>query len=228
MKERENIVISLGGSIIVPEEPDSKFINDFKNLILEWFSKEKNFFIVTGGGKTSRIYQEKLSQIVGNKKDVLDWMGIYSTQINAQFLRLAFDGMCHSDIIKNPSDVVDFKNNIVIISGCVPGFSTDMDAVLVAEKIGAKKIINLSNIPFVYDSDPKKNINAKKFEKMSWSEYRKIITDKWTPGMSVPFDPIASEKAESLNMEVIFIDGKDLLSLNNYLTSGNFIGTLIK
>ena len=65
-----------------------------------------------------------------------------------------------------------------------------------AKTVGARKIINLSNTDYVYNSDPKINPNAKKIEKISWTEYRKLIPKEWNPGLNSPFDPIASEMAE--------------------------------
>jgi uridylate kinase len=228
MENEEIIIISLGGSVIIPDTPNAKFILEFRNLILNWISKGKKFFIVTGGGKTSRVYQESLKDIIGNKKEVLDWIGIYTTQLNANFLKLSFGDNFLGDIITDLSLLSPFGGNLVIASGWKPGCSTDTDAVLVAEKLNIRKIINISNISFVYDSDPKINPNAKKFENLSWDEYLKIIDDNWTPGMSVPFDPIASKKAESLGLEVIFMDGSDLSNLDNYISGKGFTGTTIK
>lgn len=228
MENEEIIIISLGGSVIIPDTPNVKFILEFRNLILNWISKGKKFFIVTGGGKTSRVYQESLKDIIGNKKEVLDWIGIYTTQLNANFLKLSFGDNFLGDIITDLSFLSPFDSNLAIASGWKPGCSTDTDAVLVAEKLNIKKIINISNISFVCDSDPRINPNAQKFEKLSWGEYLKIIDDNWTPGMSVPFDPIASKKAESLGLEVVFMDGSDLSNLDNYILGKGFIGTTIK
>jgi uridylate kinase len=228
MENEEIIIISLGGSVIIPDTPNAKFILEFRNLILNWISKGKKFFIVTGGGKTSRVYQESLKDIIGNKKEVLDWIGIYTTQLNANFLKLSFGDNFLGDIITDLSFLSPFDSNLAIASGWKPGCSTDTDAVLVAEKLNIKKIINISNISFVCDSDPRINPNAQKFEKLSWGEYLKIIDDNWTPGMSVPFDPIASKKAESLGLEVVFMDGSDLSNLDNYILGKGFIGTTIK
>ena len=53
----ETIIISLGGSLIVPEEIDVSFIKDFKELILSQVALGKKFIITIGGGKTCRKYQ---------------------------------------------------------------------------------------------------------------------------------------------------------------------------
>jgi len=228
MEDKENIVISLGGSMVVPGNPDSDFVVKFKELILSWIGKGKKFYIIVGGGKVCRIYQEALTKTINADNEMLDWMGIYSTHMNAQFLRLSFGDNAAKEIFTDPSSVVNFSNDIVIGAGWKPGFSTDADAVFVAEQIKASKVINLSSVDFVYDSDPAKNPNAKKFENISWSEYISIAGDEWNPGMNLPFDPIASKKAEELGLELVFIGGHNLESLNSYLAGGEFVGTIIK
>lgn len=228
MQEKETIIISLGGAMVVPDMPNSEFVLAFKKIILNWVSKGKKFVIIVGGGKTCRRYNEALSKVIDASNTELDWMGIYSTQLNAQFVRLAFREHAAGQIIINPADIKNYDNDVIIGAGWKPGCSTDTDAVLVAKEIGAKKIINLSNIDYVYDSDPKLNPNAVKFENLTWDKYRTYITSEWKPGLNTPFDPIASEKAEQEGMEVAFILGKDLESLENYLEGKPFVGTTIK
>jgi uridylate kinase len=90
-----------------------------------------------------------------------------------------------------------------------------------------KKIINLSNIDYVYDKDPKKFPGAKKVEKFSWAEFRKLVGDKWNPGLNAPFDPIASKIAQESGMEVAIMNGRNLKNLKNYLEGKKFKGTTI-
>lgn len=228
MNEKETIIISLGGSIVVPDLPNPEFIKTFRDIILKWVEKGKKFVIIVGGGKTCRRYQSALTEVIDAKPEELDWMGIYATQLNAQLIRLSFGENTVDQIVVNPSDVINFQKNIIIGSGWRPGCSTDTDAVLAAKELNAKKIINLSNIAYVYDSDPKLNPNAEKFENLSWKEYRSFISLDWKPGMNTPFDPIASEMAEKEDVEVVFIAGNDFRSLKNYLNGEAFVGTTIK
>ena len=96
-----------------------------------------------------------------------------------------------------------------------------------AKTVGAKKIINLSNTDYVYDSDPKKNPQAKKIEKISWADYRALIPKEWNPGLNSPFDPIASEMAQKEGMQVIIMNGKPIDNLAKYLNGEKFSGTII-
>lgn len=214
--------------MVVPDMPNPEFILAFKNIILNWVEKGKKFVIIVGGGKTCRRYNEALKKVIDPSDDDLDWMGIYSTRLNAQLVRLSFNGKASSEVITDPMLINSFNDNIIIGGGYKPGFSTDMGAVLIADQLKAKKVINISNVDYVYDSDPKLNPNAVKFENITWDKYRTYITSEWKPGLSTPFDPIASKKAEEEGIEVAFISGKDLLSLENYLEGKPFIGTTIK
>jgi len=222
------IVISVGGSLIVPEKIDLNFLKTFKKLILKYIKKGKKFVIICGGGKTARNYQKMAKNFRGVKKEDVDWLGIYGTLINACLLKAIFHKWSHPKIIENPSEKINFKERILIAAGWKPGFSTDYDAVLLAKNFGAKKIINLTNIDYVYDKDPKKFKDAKPKKQISWKEFRKLLPKKWSPGLNVPFDPVASREAQKLQLEVVIINGKKLKNLENYLENKNFIGTKIK
>ena len=225
----EIIVISLGGSLIIPDQIDTDFLKDFKALILSHVAQGKRFILITGGGKLCRRYNEAAYTIAQLSNVELDWLGIHSTRFNAQFVRLIFgEQYAEQEIIINPTLPINFNKSIMIGAGWEPGNSTDLDAVLIAKNFGAKKVINLSNIDSVYDSDPKKNPNAKKIEEISWSEYRKLIPSEWNPGLNSPFDPIASKEAEEARIEVIIMNGKPVDNLAKCLNGEKFLGTVIK
>jgi len=224
----ETIVISLGGSLIIPDSLDLDFLRDFKALILSHVAKGKKFLIITGGGKICRRYQEAVIELSNPSSEDLDWVGIASLKLNAELLRVIFGEYAYTEVISNLSINFKSEKSIIIGSAFGPGRSTDWDAVEGAKTLGAKKIINLSNTDYVYDSDPKINPNARKIEKISWVEYRKLIPKDWNPGLNSPFDPIASKMAEEESMEVIIMNGKPITNLANYLSNEKFLGTIIK
>ena len=223
----ETIIISLGGSLIVPDNIDTEFLKDFKTLILEHVAKGKKFVIITGGGKLNSRYNEVARKLAEPSDIDLDWIGIASLKLNAELLRVMFSEYAHGEVISNLSTKFSFSRSILIGSAFEPGHSSDYDAVLAAKNLGAKKMINLSNIDYVYDSDPKKNPNAKKIEKISWADYRKIIPKEWTSRLNSPFDPTASKVAEQENIEVIIMNGKPIGNLAKYLDGEKFLGTII-
>lgn len=224
----ETIIISLGGSLIIPDNVDTDFLKEFKKLILSEVKKGKKFVIITGGGKTCRRYQDTAKEVSNLSNDNLDWLGIYSTRFNAEFLRLLLgDEYTEKEIIINPTLPLNFTKSIILGGGWEPGNSTDLDAVLIAKNVGAKKIVNLSNTDYVYDSDPKINTKAEKIEKILWADYRKLIPAEWNPGLNSPFDPVASKIAEDNGIEVAIMNGKPIDNLANYLAGNKFLGTMI-
>ncbi|MDD5050670.1 MAG: UMP kinase [Candidatus Pacebacteria bacterium] len=226
--DKSPIIISVGGSILVPQQIDVDSIKKFKELIIRHTKNGIRFAIVAGGGKTARNYQEAARAISPEVSATdADWVGIGATKLNAELLRAIFAPLSHPHVVDNPSTPVDFKEAILIGAGYEPGCSTDEDAVLMAKNIGAKKLINLSNINYVYDKDPRKFPNAKIIEDISWAEFRKIIPEKWEPGMSSPFDPIAAKEAESFGLEVVVMNGNNLINLDAYLKGEPFKGTRI-
>ena len=225
--ERERIVVSVGGSLIVPDAIDTDFLLKFKTLVLEKVQRGFTFSIIAGGGKTARRYQSAANLVTPLSRQDLDWIGIHSTRLNAQLLRNIFVGYAHPQVVKNPTIDIDVDEPIVIAAGWQPGCSTDYDAVLIAKNIGATRLVNLSNIDYVYDSDPRKNPAAQKIEETSWAEFRKLIPEEWDPGLSSPFDPVAAKEAEALGLEVAIINGAKLEEFSNYLDGKAFIGTVI-
>ena len=224
---QETIIISLGGSLIVPENIDTDFLNDFKALILEHVAKGKKFVIITGGGKVNSRYNEAARKL-SNPSDIdLDWIGIAALKLNAELIRVIFAEQANAKVIENFSLPFAFEKSIVVGSAFEPGHSSDYDAILAAKNLGAKKLINLSNIDYVYDSDPRVNPNAKKIEKISWADYRKIIPKEWTSRLSSPFDPTAAEAAEKEGIEVMIMNGKPIENLSKCLNGEKFLGTII-
>ncbi|MFA5961667.1 MAG: UMP kinase [Parcubacteria group bacterium] len=231
MQKDNIIVISLGGSLIVPDEIDWRFVKSFKEIIKKQITKGSRFIIITGGGKLARRYQEAALKVTEKlTDDDRDWLGIHATRMNAHFIRTIFRANAHPVINKNPNDLEDFfnfKENILVAAGWRPGFSTDYDAVLLGKYFGVTKIINMSNIDYVCDKDPNKFIDAKKLKNITWADFRKMVGDKWDPGMNAPFDPIASKLAAEAKMEVVILNGKKLKNMENCLEGKKFNGTVI-
>jgi uridylate kinase len=221
-------VISLGGSMIAPDLPDPVFVKKFTGLIKERVKKGRRFIIVTGGGRTCRNYQNALSEIRSISDDENDWMGIYITRINAEFMRLAFgDKLAENEVAihfkKNPA----FKKPVLLAAGELPGHSTDFDAALLAKMFGAKNIVNISNIDYVYTSDPRKNRNAKPLPKLSWNEYLALLPKKWTPGFSSPFDVKAAAIAKRAKLTVSIVNGNKLKEIAKAIDGEAFEGSVI-
>ncbi len=223
----KTIVLSLGGSLIVPGKIDVAFLKDFKGVIEEYIGKGYKFAILCGGGRIARNYQKAASEICEADNNALDWLGISATTINAMLLKVIFGENAEKDIVDIPNKKITFNKKILVASGWIPGWSTDHDAVLLAKNLNVKKVVNMSNIDYVYDKDPKKFKDAKKIERISWEDYRKVAGDEWKAGMNLPFDPVAAKEAQNSKIEVNVI-GKDLKNFGSLLDEERFKGTIIK
>jgi len=229
-KDQEIIVMSVGGSLIVPDHIDTTFLSSLKTLIeKEIATKGRRFIIIAGGGKTARRYQDAAGTVSKLDPEDLDWMGIHATRLNGHLLRTIFRDTAHPVMITNPDDVIDVprSTSLIIAAGYRPGASTDLRAVQIAKHVHASKLINLSNIDYVYTADPRKDAHATRIEDTTWTEFRKIIPDEWSPGLSSPFDPVAAREAESLGMEVVIINGEKPEEIEHYLNDEMFVGTRI-
>ena len=222
--EKKTVVISLGGSIIVPDQIDVDFLQKFKQVILSL--KDARFVIICGGGKICRKYQDAAKATGDIPKEDLDWIGIRATRLNAELVRSSFGNEAHGKVIHDPGEKIDSTKPIVIGAGFEPGSSTDLRAVQLAERFGAVRVINMSNIDYVYSADPKKDPHAKRLESISWPAFRKLVGNEWDPGLNMPFDPIASREAEQLGLEVAII-GNDMENFERLLKDEKFRGTTI-
>lgn len=229
---KKTIVLAVGGSIIIPEagKVNKNFLKKFRDFILKYVNTGKyRFIIIVGGGKTCRVYQDAAKNI--NKKinnDELDWIGIQATKLNAQMIRATFGKRAYPKIIDNPEISLPDNWSVLVASGWKPGWSTDYISTMFVKKYGAKEILDLGNIPAVYDKDPAKFQNAKPIAKLSWKEYLDIIGTKRIPGMSVPIDPVAAEVSDKANLKTLIVLGTDFKNLSNILLQKQFKGTIIQ
>ena len=174
-------------------------------------------------------FQDAAKQVRKLSDEDLDWIGIHTTIYNAQFVRYIFKDVSYEGVVTNPKKKVKTNKPVIIGAGYEPGHSTDMDAVLLAKTYRAEEILNLSNIEYVYDKDPNKYTDAKRIEKIDWGSLRRdIVGNKWTPGFNAPFDPIASELAQKMNLTVKILQGTNLKEVAKALDGKNFKGTVVQ
>jgi uridylate kinase len=223
-------VISLGGSIVAPQEADGAFLRDFRSLVGGLLDSDgkRRFIFVVGGGGPARAWQKAYREACPSGSDEeADWIGVMATRLNARLVKAVMADWCPQDVVVDPSQVEPFMGRVLVAAGWKPGFSSDYDAVLLAERFQADAVINLSNIAQVYSDDPRKNPSAKPLSSISWDDFRAMVGDEWVPGKNVPFDPVASRHAAKIGLKVICAAGRDLANLKNILTGKDFTGTVI-
>jgi uridylate kinase len=222
-------VISLGGSLIVPEQVDTKLLANFRKFVYECVANNLRLVIVTGGGATARAYRDAGNAVIKKMPvEDLDWLGIHSTRLNAHLLLTLLRDVAHPRLVTNPYEPEPSKSPVILGAGHRPGYSTDYVAVELAKQYNAECVFNLSNIDYVYDKNPNEFPDAKLIEKITWKDFRKIVGNKWDPGLHAPFDPIASKLAQNYGITVNVLNGIDFKNLKKALAGEKFKGTIIK
>ncbi|MDR2661633.1 MAG: UMP kinase, partial [Treponema sp.] len=144
-------VISLGGSIVAPDGVDEAFLQEFVALVREFLEsdKDRKFIFVTGGGGPARAWQTAYRNVAAAlapdgmgaaDPDEADWIGVMATRLNAQLVKAVFGPYCKEPVVTNPTAAESFTGRVLVAAGWKPGFSSDYDATLLAEKFGAKTV----------------------------------------------------------------------------------------
>lgn len=229
MAKKPYTIISMGGSIIAPKEGfDVSFLRRLRRFFLDEVQTGRRFVIVVGGGATARAYQAAAHGAGLTHKATLDWIGIDAIRLNVSFVQHLLDGVAAAEILIDPDRLVKTKRPILLAGGWKPGRSTDFQAVRLAKTYGATHVINASNIPFVYDRDPRLDAQAQSIREIDWATFRRtIVGSSWQPGKSAPFDPIASREAEKLQLTVAVLDGRNLKEVKKAIEGKSFRGTVI-
>ncbi len=226
--QKKVAVLSLGGSLIIPEDVDFSYLKDFKKTIKS-NSKNFKFIIVCGGGSIARKYiaaleKEKISE------HYQSLAGISATRTNARFMSYFFNQDSEAGIPQKMEQIHHYlrKQNIVFCGALEykPNQTSDSTSAQVAKHFKSV-FINLTDVPGLHDKNPKKFKDAKFIPKISWKEFHEMASKlEYKPGQHFVLD----QKASKIILEEkipTYILGKDLKQLNNLLHGKNFRGTEI-
>jgi len=231
MNEQRNLhIFDLGGSIVAPDKPNTVYLRGFLGFLNSWLRDDpsRSAIIVVGGGGAARAWQGALKTLDPHSaSETLDWVGVMATRLNAELLRGLLGMLCPDPVVTNPSGNCSFSGRVLVAAGWKPGFSTDYDAVILAERFKVDRIIVLSNISQIYSKDPNVDSLAEAIPELTWDQYKKLAGSKWRPGVNIPFDPIASERASSSGLKIICASGNDFENLAAILAGREFTGTTI-
>jgi len=230
---RERIIISVSGSLIVPNGGiGTDFLTNLNHFIRKQLIEfpKRQFFLVIGGGSIARHYIDAGQTVLKHEltADDLDWLGIHATRLNAHLVRTIFRDIAHPVIIDDYDIIRKATEPVVVASGWRPGWSTDYCAILLCEDYREETMLNLGVLNQLYDRDPKIHADAKTIDAISWTDFRGMVGEKWTPGLRVPFDPIAAKKAQELGVKAVIISGRDFENLEKYFKGEKFVGTVIE
>ena len=171
MKKR--IVIKLSGRIFGMD--NAKMLKDYASFLVK-ISKICQPIVIAGGGNIARHYITH-ARSSGADESTLDELGIEISRLNAKLLIYALKNKAYSHpptTLQEVRHAVD-DGLIVVTGGLHPGQSTNGTAALIAEKIDAEQFLNATDVDGVYDKDPNKFKNAKKFKRIELKNLKNML-----------------------------------------------------
>ncbi len=222
------MVISLGGSLIVPEKVDFNFLKRFRQTLRKHYKNWK-FVIVCGGGSIARKYINLLKEDSANEKE-LSIAGIRVTRLNALLMMELF-GKEANDAL--PFDMKDVKDNLhknkVVICGALryaPHSTSDGTAARLAHYLNSE-FINMTNVKGLFTANPKTHKNAKFIPYESWKAFdKRANARKYHSGQHFVLDQKAATMIKNNRIKT-YIIGPDTRNIDKILRGKPFTGTLI-
>ncbi len=220
------VSISLGGSVINPGEIDTQFLQNFTDVI-KGYLRQSKFVVVCGGGKIARQYIAGLPS--GLTEGERDTMAIAATWLNARLLSFYFRGYCS---LMLPTTIIELTEqlqtyDVGLAGGFLPAVKTDEDAAVLADLVGSRVLINVTNVDGIYDKDPRESDDAQKYETLTYKEFYEIVSPlSLGAGSNAPFTLIASKICERTNIRVV-ICPKDIEKIRLAIQGKN-VGTVIQ
>jgi len=170
---KKRIVIKLSGRIFGID--NVKVLKDYAEFLVK-ISKVCQPIIIAGGGNIARHYISH-ARSSGADESTLDELGIEISRLNAKLLIYALKNKAYSHpptTLQEVRHAVD-DGLIVVTGGLHPGQSTNGTAALIAEKVQAEQFLNATDVDGVYDKDPNKFKNAKKFQRIDLKNLKNML-----------------------------------------------------
>ncbi|MBI4214953.1 UMP kinase [archaeon] len=220
------LVLSLGGSMVFDSKPRTDYIREVSRLVL---GLRATAGVVVGGGTAARDYI-KAAREFGEDNFDLDLLATTVTWANARLCVPAFSGRFFYDIDEAGEWLLSGGGHTALLGGTHPNQTTDTVGAMLAEKIGADRWVNLSNVDAVYDNDPRKHSDAKKFSIMTHEQLVNIATaqDRRGPGENFIIDTPAARVLARSNIEAHFVKGTDLKQVGLALQGKKHAGTVVR
>lgn len=186
-KKFNRVVLKLSGEALAGKKGygiDPLVVEDIAEQIQEVLESGLDVAVVNGGGN---IWRGLSGSSKGMDRATADYMGMLATIINSLALQDALENRGVATRVQTAIEMRQIaepyirrrairhleKNRVVIFAGGTgnPYFSTDTTAALRAAEIEADAILmGKKGVDGVYDSDPAKNPNAKKYDKLDYIE----------------------------------------------------------
>ena len=223
----KTIVISLGGSVLVPDIGDNN-IEQYRD-ILRSLKDTCNIYIVVGGGGEARRYIGA-ARALDIDEGTADEIGILVTRLNARLLMLALGRESYPDIPESYNDalIAGESGKIVVMGGVTPAQTTDAVAAVLAERAGADLLINATAVDGIYTADPRKDTSATKIPTLTPDELIEIVqTGRMDAGSNNVIDLVAAKVIQRSRIPMVVLDGRDPDGLLALIQKGVNTGSLV-
>ncbi len=223
----KTIVISLGGSVLVPTL-ESNNIERYV-AVLKKITEKCRVFVVVGGGGEARRYIGAARQ-AGIDEATSDEIGILVTRLNARLLIAGLKTAAYPRVAENYTQAKEFAESgrIVVMGGVTPAQTTDAVSAVLAESVGADLLINATSVDGIYSADPKKDAGAVRHERLTPAGLLEIITrGRLDAGANIVLDIVAGKVVERSAIPLLVLDGRDPENLSRAILEGQYVGTLV-
>jgi uridylate kinase len=223
------VVVSLGGSVLLTGDHDSEYVRRLAAL-LRACGQEGPLAVTTGGGRTAREYIH-LGRSLGLTEVELDELGIDVTRVHARLLASVVGPPTPDRIPLSVREAVHelHRASPVFLGGTEPGHTTDGVAALLAVRLRAARLVNATDVDGVYDRDPKTHPHARRHDRLSWPEFRKLVHASTTgaAGQNFLFDRLGADLLARADIPLYVVRGRDLPNLKAAIRGRPFHGSRI-
>jgi len=219
------VVVSVGGSIVVSDEPNIQYLSNLTAL-LKRVSRFCRLYVVVGGGRIARRYIT-LGRDLGFNEDRLDQLGIDVTRVNARIIAYLL-GISNTEIPHTTDDAIRLPQAIVVMGGTDPKHSTDAVGAELAEKTHAARFVNATNVDGIYDKDPNKYPDARQLKEISIDQLIAQYGTSWgAAGKNIFIDEPALGIIKRARIPTLVVNGKRLDQFEKAMLGQPFDGTRI-
>jgi uridylate kinase len=223
----KSLVISLGGSVLVPNLSENR-ISEYA-AVLRQISEKHRVFVVVGGGGEARKYIDAMRSL-GVDEGTCDEIGIMVTRLNATLLIAALGDSAYPGIAEDQTTALEYgvSGRIVVMGGVTPAQTTDAVAAVLAERSKAEVLVNLTSVDGIYSADPKSDASATRYTHLTPDRLSEIVGgNRLNAGSNTVMDAIAVKIIQRSGIPLIVLDGRLPKNLPDAIISGKFNGTIV-
>lgn len=223
----KKVVLSLGGSILFPTLEENR-VSAYAG-VLSRISRQMRLFVVVGGGGEARRYIS-VAREIGLDEALADEIGILVTRLNATLLAGALGDAAVPAVAENQTDAYAAAGpgKIVVMGGITPAQTTDAVAAVLAERVGADLMVNLTSVDGIYTADPKADPAARRLDLLSADRLLELVgSASLSAGSNTVIDLVAAKVLKRSGIPLLVIDGRHPEQLEEALLAGRYSGSLV-